>query len=883
MHMPTGLIKHRGASVLAALILVAVLGAIFIILQYVRASGTFAYEPAALMAAAAPTQPQPQAQLQGVNAVGCIRKVSSNPDEIGKPESPADLTKDSCPCQQPQTSADGVKQEMCLPGCTYAVTVAADGTVNIQTSGNSTVVTGGASAKGQIKVNPPMGSPKSYDCLPGNMSSMSGSAPDSSGTQAQGGDAGAGGMPKLPSGGASADSGSNTLAGAMNQACTTSTGLPGTLDSTGSCNATTLDSCSAGQQLDSTTGKCVTSGTGCLTGYVQIADGSCQPQTCTTSGGLPGTTDSSGNCNASTVGNCAAGQQYDSTSGKCVTSGPACTTGYVQLADGSCQPQNCTTSSGVPGTLDSSGTCTAAALDCPTGQQIVNGTCQTVANTCPAGQVIVSGMCQSPSCTASNGSPGVRDASGNCIASTLNCPTGQQVINGACQSVITFPQTTCTGTLVNGICTQKAATTCTPSITNLWNCSGGTTSGGLGSAGNLLTSFLTGVAQGVNQSLALQRYQQALNAAQQQAASTYAPYGNGSDGLACPQPQTQPDSSLCTVGTWQQQYQSNGCPTTWQCVSSSSTSQSATQPSATLSCQPTSGDVGTTVSISYSCGNATGSSGTGFATNSQLSGSASAVLASPSAGVTSASYTLTCTNQTLTASAQCAVGISDPSIVLVANPATVPSGGATAVGWVTSGMQSCTISSPDSASFTAANAGNLSINGIATTSPLTSAMRVVLNCTTVNGGMKSATALITIGSASALNSPISVSTASDGGMIARGGTDRITWSAPSAPEGSAMSLWLVDVGAQKSVGLIKGGLAVNGTMDWNIPAAGAACDSSSQIICASALTDNDTYAIQALLYTPSTAYVGDGAAPASPVAPVYGDSGMSGSFMLGVQ
>ena len=281
--------------------------------------------------------------------------------------------------------------------------------------------------------------------------------------------------------------------------------------------------------------------------------------------------------------------------------------------------------------------------------------------------------------------------------------------------------------------------------------------------------------------------------------------------------------------------------------------------------------------MSYSCANATGSSGSGFYTGNQLSGSTTTVVAAPPAGDNTASYTLTCANQSVTSGAQCAVQISQPSIVLVANPSVVPSGTASAIGWVTSGMQSCVVSSPDSASFTSANANNQSINGVATTSALTAPMTVVLTCQTVNGGTKNATASLTIG---ASNAPIIVSSTADGGTIAHGGTDKITWNSINPPSGSAMSLWLVNTNTGKTQAVIAGGLAVNGVYTWNIPAVGASCNANASNVCDTDLVDGSVYAIEAVLYSPSTAYVGDGTAPTSPVQPTYGASAVTETFTV---
>ena len=284
--------------------------------------------------------------------------------------------------------------------------------------------------------------------------------------------------------------------------------------------------------------------------------------------------------------------------------------------------------------------------------------------------------------------------------------------------------------------------------------------------------------------------------------------------------------------------------------------------------------------MSYACTNATTSYGAGFSTGGQPSGSVTTVITPPPSGAATASYTLTCINQSLTASAQCAIQINQPTIVLIANPSVVPSGASTAIGWVTTGMHACTISSPDSVSFTAANANNQSINGVATTSSLTSTMHVVLNCETLNGGTRQATAVISIGTGSTAAGAVSISSAVDGGSIAHGTSDRITWSTTGAPAGSAISLWLVNMQTHHTQAVIAGGFAPSGVYTWNIPSLGAPCNANASNVCAADIVNGSTYSIEAVLYTPSNAYVGDGTAPASPIQPTYGNSGVTGSFTI---
>jgi hypothetical protein len=187
--------------------------------------------------------------------------------------------------------------------------------------------------------------------------------------------------------------------------------------------------------------------------------------------------------------------------------------------------------------------------------------------------------------------------------------------------------------------------------------------------------------------------------------------------------------------------QSNGaaCTTGWQCVPST-----ATPPTADLSCQPLVADVGMSIAIAYSCGNATDATSQGFLTGGALSGSTSTVITTPPPNANSATFGITCRNQNLTANAQCSVQIGRASIILVANPKVVEEGEGTTIGWITSGMQSCVISSPDLGDFTAENADNTSVNGMASTSPLTSDARFLLHCLTVGGNTRDATTTVEV-------------------------------------------------------------------------------------------------------------------------------------------
>jgi hypothetical protein len=219
------------------------------------------------------------------------------------------------------------------------------------------------------------------------------------------------------------------------------------------------------------------------------------------------------------------------------------------------------------------------------------------------------------------------------------------------------------------------------------------------------------------------------------------PYGTGANGQPCTQPQPpQPDPAQCTSGMWKPtSAQQNGCVTGYQCVPNGSSAGGA--PTATLSCQPKVADVGMTIGFSFSCGNSTASAGAGFDTNGALSGTSTAIASAPS-GATTATYTLTCVNLGVTASSQCTVQVGKASIVLVASPKKVHSGENSTIGWITAGMTSCVVSSPDQSDFTSRNAGITSVNGAATTSPITKTSVFYLNCDTIGGSSKQASTTI---------------------------------------------------------------------------------------------------------------------------------------------
>lgn len=213
---------------------------------------------------------------------------------------------------------------------------------------------------------------------------------------------------------------------------------------------------------------------------------------------------------------------------------------------------------------------------------------------------------------------------------------------------------------------------------------------------------------------------------------------------SCPRAPSQPDASQCTSGSWRPtSAMQNGCTTGWQCVSSTGGGASNPKPTAQLTCTPQIVESGSPVKLNFTCGNSTASRGTGFDTGGAPSGTATAV-ASPPEGENLATYTLTCLNQSVTTSAQCRVQINKSQIILVTNPSKVTSGETSLIGWITSGMKSCTVSSLEQQDFTTRNAGNTSVNGAATTSPITGLTHFQLDCQTHSGTIKTAVTTVSL-------------------------------------------------------------------------------------------------------------------------------------------
>ncbi|MCE9541818.1 hypothetical protein K8R03_04675 [Candidatus Kaiserbacteria bacterium] len=338
----------------------------------------------------------------------------------------------------------------------------------------------------------------------------------------------------------------------------------------------------------------------------------------------------------------------------------------------------------------------------------------------------------------------------------------------------------------------------------------------------------------------------------------------------CPTPPVQPDASQCPNGAWQQQMTTiatgQSCLTGWKCVPGAQP-----MPTASLSCSPAVIDIGMSVTMSYSCGNSVKSQGQNFSTLGALSGSTSTPILSLPQGATTADFGVACIDsQNRYATSTCSVQVARPNIVLAANPKTVASGGVSLIGWTTSGMSSCVVSSPDSSVFTSRNANATSTTGAATTTPVTADMRVVLTCTTLGGNTKRATTTVNV---SQNTGSVTVSSSADGSSRVRhGSTVTIQWATQNPPTGSAMSLWLFDLRTNAVTGLIAGRQGTSGSYTWTIPANGAPCAADSPAPCAGDLVAGRQYGIEAALYTPVNAYLGGLPQPGAP-DPQYIDFG----------
>jgi hypothetical protein len=160
-------------------------------------------------------------------------------------------------------------------------------------------------------------------------------------------------------------------------------------------------------------------------------------------------------------------------------------------------------------------------------------------------------------------------------------------------------------------------------------------------------------------------------------------------------------------------------------------------PTASLTGCPTkSMDVGAKINLGFNCQNAVTSNGVGFSTNGQLSGSAQITVEAP----------------------QCVVQVNKVSMIFITNPSTITLQSSDAgdsdddderstLGWTTSGMESCVVSSPDFPDFTEKNKNKKNTTGTVKTPVFTSNIEeadFVLTCMTLGGEERTKSETISI-------------------------------------------------------------------------------------------------------------------------------------------
>lgn len=170
------------------------------------------------------------------------------------------------------------------------------------------------------------------------------------------------------------------------------------------------------------------------------------------------------------------------------------------------------------------------------------------------------------------------------------------------------------------------------------------------------------------------------------------------------------------------------------------------QPTAELSCAPETAEVGSPIALSWSCRNATASRGDGFDTGTRTSGSAQTTATTTESG--SMEFALTCIRQGRTVTDICSVAVNKSIISLVANPNPVATGSAAGIGWITTGMESCTIQalgeSTAAQTFNETYADIEKTNGVAETPALSGDLTVELSCLTVGGEAEEASVTVEV-------------------------------------------------------------------------------------------------------------------------------------------
>lgn len=352
--------------------------------------------------------------------------------------------------------------------------------------------------------------------------------------------------------------------------------------------------------------------------------------------------------------------------------------------------------------------------------------------------------------------------------------------------------------------------------------------------------------------------------------------GGGTATGECQVLPAQPSPTLCVAGTWQQKTTtlSNGrvCPI-WSCT------PTPVPPTAQISCNPKQAEKGMKVAIVWNCSGATASRGLGFDSAGRLSGAIDITLSDVPENAASAKYGIACTNQSLGTTTECAVEIVWPRISLRVDPPAVPEGQTTVIGWTTTGMRSCVISSEEQLDFTRRNASATSTTGIATSSPIIEETHFALNCITLTGGTRAATATVGMMLATTTGS---VASGFDGlSGVPYGATTTIEWAFETSATNTAVALWLYDIQAQQVAALIHGPASTTGQYVWQLPQAGGTCTSGSPLVCAQHFAVGRTYGIVAEAYRPHNAYLGGTRPAGAPDKTVIGRSFTERPFRFG--
>ena len=345
----------------------------------------------------------------------------------------------------------------------------------------------------------------------------------------------------------------------------------------------------------------------------------------------------------------------------------------------------------------------------------------------------------------------------------------------------------------------------------------------------------------------------------------------------------KPDDSSCSGGSWRITTTSAlptspACPV-WQCVRDGG---GGTMPAAEISCEPKTAEEGATIAISFKCTNATESRSIGFNAGGAHSGSVNQKLENVPDGVKSVRYGIACINGANSTTTECAVEVARPRITLTASPKTVQPGQTSTIGWVTTDMRSCTISSPDQADFTARNASATSTSGVATTSPISRLTRFELECETLTGGERVATTSVDI---AATSSAASISSTIDGSSgVPYGATTTIQWkfNLNSGVNGTAVALYLYDVGAGRTLSLIGGRLIASSSYLWVLPEQTDVCTGDGLSVCPNELVAGNSYAILAELYRPEDADLSRNPDPDEPKKEVLDHAFTPAPFRFGI-